>query len=69
MSLQSFDDSDDESAFGTPKAKMPKKTKAPKKEAESPAEASKDQIAAIEAELRKILKDEANYDMSYAGRY
>ena len=64
---QSFDDSDDVSMFG--KAKTPKKAKAPKKEAESPAEASKDQIAAIEAELRKILKDEANYDMSYAGRY
>ena len=64
---QSFDDSDDVSMFG--KAKSPKKAKAPKKEAESPAEASKDQIAAIEAELRKILKDEANYDMSYAGRY
>ena len=46
----------------------PKKKKQTKKEAESPSEASKAQIAKIEAELTKILKDSANDDMSYAGR-
>ena len=56
--LQSFDDS---------MSDTPKKKKQTKKEAESPSEASKDQIAKIEAELTKILKDSANDDMSYAG--
>ena len=46
----------------------PKKKKQTKKEAKSPSEASKAQIAKIEAELTKILKDSANDDMSYAGR-
>ena len=57
---QSFDDS--MSMSDTPKTK-----KHTKKEAESPSEASKAQIAKIEAELTKILKDSANDDMSYAG--
>ena len=51
----------DGSAAATPKRKPTKK------EAESPAEESKAQIAKIEAELTKILKDKANEDMSYAG--
>ena len=58
--VQSFDDLDD-SLSDTPKKKQTKK------EAESPGEASKAQIAKIEAELTKILKDSANDDMSYAG--
>ena len=45
----------------------PKKRKATKKEAATPAEASKAEIAKIEAELTKILKDEANDSMTYAG--
>ena len=60
--VQSFDDS----MSDTPKKKPKQQTK--KKEAKSPSEASKDQIAKIEAELTKILKDPANDDMSYAGR-
>ena len=60
--LQSFDDS----MSDTPKKKKQAKKEA-KKEAESPSEASKAQIAKIEAELTKILKDSANDDMSYAG--
>ena len=59
--MQSFDDS----MSDTPKKKQTKKQT--KKEAESPGEASKAQIAKIEAELTKILKDSANDDMSYAG--
>ena len=54
-------------SFDTPKTKKQTKKQA-KKEAESPSEASKAQIAKIEAELTKILKDSANDDMSYAGR-
>ena len=49
-------------------SETPKKKQKKKKEPESPAEASKEQIAKIEAELAKILKDSANDDMSYAGR-
>ena len=60
--LQSFDDIEDESVADTPK-----KRKATKKEAATPAEASKAEIAKIEAELTKILKDEANDSMTYAG--
>ena len=60
--LQSFDDSEDD--FG---ADTPKKRKATKKKAATPAEASKAEIAKIEAELTKILKDEANDSMTYAG--
>ena len=60
--LQSFDDSEDDFAADTPK-----KRKATKKEAATPAEASKAEIAKIEAELTKILKDEANDSMTYAG--
>ncbi len=48
-------------------ADAPKKRKATKKEAATPAEASKAEIAKIEAELTKILKDEANDSMTYAG--
>ena len=48
-------------------SETPKKKQKKKKEPESPAEASKEQIAEIEAELAKILKDSANDDMSYAG--
>ena len=57
-------------ATETPKTKQAKKQtkKEAKKEAKSPSEASKAQIAKIEAELTKILKDSANDDMSYAGR-
>ena len=58
--VQSFDGLDD-SMSDTPKKKQTKK------EAESPAEASKAQISKIEAELTKILKDSGNDDMSYAG--
>ena len=61
--MQSFDDSEDESVADTMK-----KAKATKKEAATPAEASKAEIAKIEAELTKILKDEANDSMTYAGR-
>ena len=46
---------------------IPKKRKTTKKEAATPAEASKAEIAKIEAELTKILKDEANDSMTYAG--
>ena len=60
--LQSFDDNEDESV-----ADSPKKRKTTKKEAATPAEASKAEIAKIEAELTKILKDEANDSMTYAG--
>ena len=60
--MQSFDDSEDDFAADTPK-----KRKATKKEAATPAEASKAEIAKIEAELTKILKDEANDSMTYAG--
>ena len=49
------------SVAGTPKQKKAKK------EPDDPAKASKAQIAKIEAELTKILKDEANDKMSYAG--
>ena len=51
----------------TPKKKKQTKKQA-KKEAESPSEASKAQIAKIKAELRKLLDDEANDDMSYEGQ-
>ena len=60
--MQSFDDNEDESV-----ADSPKKGKSTKKEAATPAEASKAEIAKIEAELTKILKDEANDSMTYAG--
>ena len=46
-----------------------KKTKNAKKEAASPAETTKAQVAKIEAELTKILKDQSNDDMSYAGEF
>ena len=62
MNSQSFDVmSMDGSEAATPKREQTKK------EAESPAEESKAQIAKIEAELTKILKDKANESMSYAG--
>ena len=38
-----------------------------KKEAADPSEASDKEINAIKAELRKILSNEANDDMSYGG--
>ena len=60
--MQSFDDSEGDFADDTPK-----KRKTTKKEAATPAEASKAEIAKIEAELTKILKDEANDSMTYAG--
>ena len=49
-------------------SETPKKKQKKKKEPESPAEASKEQIAKIEAELSKLLDDEANDDMSYEGQ-
>ena len=62
MNSQSFDDmSMDGSVAATPKRKPTKK------EAESPAEESKAQIAKIETELWKILQDEANDGMSHGG--
>ena len=60
--MQSFDDSEGDFADDTPK-----KRKTTKKEAATPAEASKAEIAKIEAELTKILKDEANDSMTYTG--
>ena len=38
-----------------------------KKQADVPSQASKTEIDAIKAELRKILNDEANDDMSFGG--
>ena len=61
VTSQSFDDSDSDPWAGTPKQKKAKK------EPDDPAKASKAQTAKIEAELTKILKDEANDNMSYAG--
>ena len=47
----------------------PKRTKKDaKKEAASPAETSKAQLAKIKDELRELLDDAANDDMGYAGQ-
>ena len=61
MQIQSFDGSSDDPFDETPKKKQSKK------EAASPSEASKAQLGKIEAELKKILEDEFNDGMSYAG--